>query len=44
MDIKDGAGETVDWDTALEGVPGGLGDAGETGGAAAPPLAGVRLG
>lgn len=44
IDIKEGAGETVGWAEALHGVLGGLGEDGETGGGALPPVAGVRLG
>lgn len=44
MDIKEGAGETVGCEDTLQGVLGGLGEDGETGGGALPPEAGVRLG
>lgn len=44
MDMSEGAGDTVDCEALLEGVPGGFGEAGDTGGGAAPPAAGAKAG
>lgn len=43
--MSEGAGDTEGWEDDLQGVAGGLGEAGEAGGGAPPPPpAGLRVG